>query len=318
MARAVSTRKAFPIAGGAFLAGCMALAQSYDLSVSSLTEPGSGTVGVPMAVGVGIAAPPGASGVTVTAIFQPAVAFNPSGSAAGCAANAGNGDISTTVICPAGGSSSVSISVTPLQPVPLNVVAGVIGNEADQILWNNSMKRVLSVSAPSVTSPTPTPTRTRTPTPTRTFTATPTRTPTSKKTAVPTNTPTPAPVTAGFYIGSPCRLLDTRNSSGPLGGPALAANTTRTFVAFNQCGIPATARSVSANVTITAPSDAGALTLYPAGIPVPGTSTINYRPGQTRANNAILTLGAAGDFNIYCGQASGTVHFIVDISGYFQ
>ena len=89
-------------------------------------------------------------------------------------------------------------------------------------------------------------------------------------------------------------------------------------MAVNQCGIPATAKSVSVNVTITAPSDAGALTLYPAGIPVPGTSTINYRPGQTRANNTILTLGPAGDFNVYCGQASGTVHFIVDVSGYFQ
>ncbi len=314
MAGALSTRRAFPVAGAAFLEAWIALAQSYDLSVSGLTGPGSGAVGVPLTVGVGISAPAGASGVTVTAIFQPAVTFNASNSTAGCAANAAAGDVSTTVTCPVAGLSSASINVTPLQPVPLNVVAGVMGNEADPVMSNNSLKRVFSVS-PAVTN---TPTRTRTPTPTGTLKATPTRTPTSKNTAVPTNTPTAAPGAARFYTVSPCRVLDTRNSNGPLGGPALAANTTRTFAVVNQCGVPATAKSVSVNVTITAPSAAGSLSLYPAGIPLPNASTINYRPGQTRANNAILTLGSVGDFNVYCGQASGTVHFILDVSGYLQ
>jgi len=298
MAGALSTRRAFSVAGTAFLAAWIALAQSYDLSVSSLTGPGSGTVGVPLTVVVGISAPAGVSGVTVTAIFQPAVTFNASNSTAGCAVNAASGDVSTTVTCPTAGLSSASINVTPLQPAALNVVAGVMGNEADPIMSNNSMKRVFSVSAPPVTA---------TPTPTPTATPTPTRTPTP-----------PTPAAARFYTVSPCRVLDTRNPNGPLGGPALGANTTRAFTVVNQCGVPATARSVSVNATITAPSAAGSLSLYPAGIPLPNASTINYRPGQTRANNAILTLGSVGDFNVYCGQASGTVHFILDVSGYLQ
>ena len=33
-----------------------------------------------------------------------------------------------------------------------------------------------------------------------------------------------------FYTVTPCRVVDTRNSSGPFGGPALAANSDRTFV----------------------------------------------------------------------------------------
>jgi streptogramin lyase len=40
--------------------------------------------------------------------------------------------------------------------------------------------------------------------------------------------PTPPPA-ALLYTLTPCRVMDTRNPAGPLGGPALAANTTRLF-----------------------------------------------------------------------------------------
>ena len=91
----------------------------------------------------------------------------------------------------------------------------------------------------------------------------------------------------------------------------------RTFAISNQCGIPAGATSVSVNVTITGPTAQGHLTFNPAGIPPPLVSTINYRAGQTRANNAILVLGQAGDFVVSCGQATGTVNLILDVDGYF-
>jgi len=45
---------------------------------------------------------------------------------------------------------------------------------------------------------------------------------------------------------------------------------------------------------------------------------INYSAGQTRANNGLFALGAAGDVSVRCDQPSGTVHFILDVSGYFQ
>ncbi|MGH9367048.1 MAG: S8 family peptidase, partial [Thermoanaerobaculia bacterium] len=41
-----------------------------------------------------------------------------------------------------------------------------------------------------------------------------------------------------FYTVTPCRAVDTRNASGPLGGPALSAGGTRTFALAGQCGIP--------------------------------------------------------------------------------
>jgi hypothetical protein len=72
------------------------------------------------------------------------------------------------------------------------------------------------------------------------------------------------------------------------------------------------------NLTVTEAAAAGNLRLYPAGIPSPLVSTINYAPGVTRANNAIVSLSELGEMTVRCLQASGTVHFILDINGYFQ
>lgn len=86
-----------------------------------------------------------------------------------------------------------------------------------------------------------------------------------------------------------------------------------------QCGIPASASAVSLNLTVTGATGPGYLTVYPQGGAVPFASTINFRVGQTRANNAIIPLGPGGGIAIFYGQASGnTVDVIVDVNGYFQ
>jgi hypothetical protein len=124
---------------------------------------------------------------------------------------------------------------------------------------------------------------------------------------------------AGFYTLTPCRVLDTRNPTGPYGGPALAAGAERVFVFAGQCGIPSTARSVSANVTVTGPtSGPGYVTVSQGDLAPPGSSTMNYSTGQTRANRAVIALGASGDVRVKCGQASGTTNLLIDVNGYFQ
>jgi len=123
--------------------------------------------------------------------------------------------------------------------------------------------------------------------------------------------------TPGFYTVTPCRVADTRNPDGPFGGPALAAGAIRTFTIAEQCGVPSTATAVSVNITVTQPAAQGHLTLYPGGAVAPLVSAINYRPGQTRANNAVVPLGPAKDFAVRCGSI-GTVHFIIDVNGYFD
>ena len=122
----------------------------------------------------------------------------------------------------------------------------------------------------------------------------------------------------GLYTVTPCRLVDTRNPAAALGGPALAASKSRVFTVAGQCGVPLWAKAVSVDVAVTAPSAAGNLTLYPGGTALPVASSINYKAGQTRANNAVVPLGASGDIVVYCNQSSGTAQFILDVSAYFQ
>jgi hypothetical protein len=121
-----------------------------------------------------------------------------------------------------------------------------------------------------------------------------------------------------FYTVTPCRVLDTRSTSGPYGGPALVAGASRTFVLAGQCGIPTTATAVSSNLTVTQPTAAGDLRALPGGLPMPTVSVINYKAGQTRANNANVSLGGSGEIAVRCDQASGSVHFILDVTGYVQ
>jgi outer membrane protein assembly factor BamB len=123
---------------------------------------------------------------------------------------------------------------------------------------------------------------------------------------------------AQYFSVTPCRLVDTRNPAGPFSGPALAAASDRAFLAAGQCGIPPAAKAVSVNVTVTQPSASGDLRLYAGSGPLPAASALNYRGGQTRANNTVVALGAAGDFAMHCDQVAGTVQVIVDVNGYFQ
>jgi hypothetical protein len=128
----------------------------------------------------------------------------------------------------------------------------------------------------------------------------------------------PSPVGAAYYTLVPCRLIDTRRPSSSLGGPALVAGADRAFTVAGSCGVPASAAAVSVNLTVTASTAPGNVRLHPAGSAVPLSSSINYGVGQTRANNAIVALNAAGALAAFAGQASGTVHFILDVNGYFQ
>ena len=118
---------------------------------------------------------------------------------------------------------------------------------------------------------------------------------------------------------TPCRLVDTRGAAGPRGAPALIANTDRPFTLVGGCNVPAEARSLALNVTVTLAPTPGSLTFTPASAVPIGSTTISYGTYQTRANNTIVGLGAGGDVLVHFTQpAAGGVHLIVDVSGYFR
>jgi hypothetical protein len=175
--------------------------------------------------------------------------------------------------------------------------------------------------------PTPTPTRTPTATATRTPTATPTPTPgppppTATPTRTPTRTPTATATPPGtrFYALAPCRAADTRGANGPLGGPAIGAGGARTFALAGVCGVPAAARAVSANITVVSPAVGGDLIAYPASLSgPPAASTISFRIGVTRANNALLGVSADGSASVAVkNNAAGSLHFVLDVNGYYK
>lgn len=122
-----------------------------------------------------------------------------------------------------------------------------------------------------------------------------------------------------FWALTPCRVLDTRAAAGPFGGPALAAGVARSFALAGRCGIPASARAVSANLTVVGPTSAGYLAVYPADMSPANTSAVTFGAGQLRSNNAILGIAANGSGGIVVlpGMTGGTVHLIVDVTGYF-
>jgi hypothetical protein len=131
-----------------------------------------------------------------------------------------------------------------------------------------------------------------------------------------------------FYPITPCRLIDTRNANGPLGGPALVGNQTRSFPIRNQgtCAVPATATAIVANLTAVGPTDNGNFVIYPFNTPLLlNTSVLNWQlPDWATANGSIVPLGASGlanDISVYPNMPAGTgkwVHFVLDIAGYFQ
>jgi hypothetical protein len=122
-----------------------------------------------------------------------------------------------------------------------------------------------------------------------------------------------------YFVLTPCRLLDTRNTT------ILTSGQLRALPVAGQCGIPASARAVSLNVTAIAPSGAGFIRLYP------GDSTsspfahaaLNFTPASApRANNAIVRLASdgSGGLNLlpFVAATPGQVHVTVDVYGYFS
>ena len=121
-----------------------------------------------------------------------------------------------------------------------------------------------------------------------------------------------------FYPVTPCRVFDTRQASGPTAGAPLTCGTARSFTLIGgTCGVPASAKAVSVNLTGTASTAQGNLRLYAAGAVTPLVSTLNYVAGQTRANNAVAPLGTSGQISVLCSP-SGTTHVVLDVNGYFE
>ena len=117
-----------------------------------------------------------------------------------------------------------------------------------------------------------------------------------------------------FYTLDPCRVFDSRDDGVPLvsGQPIT--------IAAGTCGIPAEARALAANLTVVSPTATGKLNLYPGNYPPPPTAETSFKAGVTRATEVIVGLSSAGPPTLAARAElddSGTLHMVVDVSGYF-
>jgi hypothetical protein len=118
-----------------------------------------------------------------------------------------------------------------------------------------------------------------------------------------------------FYPVTPCRIADTRQAAGSLGGPALAAGSSRVFpILSSACDLPSTAQAYSLNVTALPQTKLGYLTLWPTGKAQPVVSTLNSYTGTVTANAAIVPAGTGGEVSVYVTDAANV---ILDVDGYF-
>jgi hypothetical protein len=131
---------------------------------------------------------------------------------------------------------------------------------------------------------------------------------------------------AGYYIAgtpteagaftplAPNRILDTRNTGGPIAG---YHTRNLTIATGNPGGVPTNAGAVVLNVTVTNTTSNGYLTVYPAGTGAPNASNLNWTPGLTIPNLVTVKLGnTPGAVTIY-QSGPGSADVIVDVAGYY-
>ncbi|MDI3193244.1 S8 family serine peptidase [Pseudarthrobacter sp. AL07] len=132
----------------------------------------------------------------------------------------------------------------------------------------------------------------------------------------PTDTNGSVVAAGGFVPRNPYRALDSRNGTGGINGPIGPGQTINVKVT-GRGGIPATGVSaVALNITVTGPSAEGFITAYSGGTAQPGTSNLNFVPGQTIPNSAITPVGANGTVS-FTNNSPGTLNLIADTSGYY-
>jgi hypothetical protein len=151
--------------------------------------------------------------------------------------------------------------------------------------------------------------------------AAPTATPRPTRTPRPTPSPRPSPTVvpaagATYKALTPTRLLDTRFGVG-LSGP-FGSLVARTFQVTGAV-VPSNAVAVTGNLTVTGQTTLGYLYLGPAPIDRPTSSTLNFPPGDDRANAVTVALGAGGTLSATFAAPSlgATANVIFDVTGYF-
>ena len=115
-----------------------------------------------------------------------------------------------------------------------------------------------------------------------------------------------------FVAATPCRLIDTRLTGGPIQG---GTSQSFTIPQLGGCNIPTTAAAYSLNVSVVPQGPLGFLTIWPTGEVRPIVATLNSLDGRIKADAAIVPAGTNGAVSVY---VTNTSNIVLDINGYFE
>ena len=124
--------------------------------------------------------------------------------------------------------------------------------------------------------------------------------------------------TLAFYPLTPCRVADTRNPDGSLGGPYLSGGHERDFpVLQSSCWTAEQCRGVFVQLHRCARRHSAGvayLTVWPQGQSRPVVSTLNDLTNTVVANAALVPAGTGGGVATY---ATNDTDLVIDTNGYF-
>jgi hypothetical protein len=131
----------------------------------------------------------------------------------------------------------------------------------------------------------------------------------------------PAAAQAGSDMGqvyvplSPVRVLDTRYGTGAPQAPVGPGGTISLQVEGGVDDVPSSVTAVVLNVTVTDPTAASYVTVYPDGESRPTASNLNFSAGETIANLVTVPVGADGEVDFY--NHVGSTDLVADLEGYY-
>ena len=107
----------------------------------------------------------------------------------------------------------------------------------------------------------------------------------------------------------------TRARGSPIPGGSYQTYDLPALAQTNGCADLSTAAAYSLNVTLVPQNHpVSYLTIWPAGLAQPVTSTMNSLDGRVKANAAIVPAGVSAGVNVY---VTNTTNLLLDIDGYF-
>jgi hypothetical protein len=125
---------------------------------------------------------------------------------------------------------------------------------------------------------------------------------------------------------APCRIVDTRQSTGPLPAGAFAGYKVRgTGSSFASqggkaggCGIPSAATAIEATVTAVSPTGPGYLRAFPGGSTEPTATFLNYSgPSISNAGHIpICTTGCPANVDLTVTNYEHATYLVIDVAGY--